>query len=101
LFHPHFVAFFVYILASQKNGTLYTGHTDDLEQRIFDHREGRGSAFTRKYKVTRLVWIEAHDTRESAKWREYRIKDWKRAWKIRLIEELNPGWDDLFMTVNG
>lgn len=91
------VAFYVYILSSQKNGTLYTGHTDNLEQRIFDHREGCGSAFTRRYKVTRLVWIEEHDTRESAKWREYRIKSWKRAWKIRLIEEANANWDDLFL----
>ncbi|MCI4644887.1 MAG: GIY-YIG nuclease family protein [Hyphomonadaceae bacterium] len=94
------MAFYVYILANRKNGTLYVGHTDDLEQRIFDHREGRGSVFTRKHGVTRLVWVEAHDTRESAKWREYRIKAWKRSWKIRLIEETNPRWDDLYLSLN-
>ena len=92
--------FYVYILASQKNGTLYVGHTDDLSRRIFNHRQGRGSVFTRKYKVRRLVWYEIHDSRESAKWREYRIKAWKRAWKIRLIEEHNPDWDDLFLKLN-
>lgn len=94
------MAFHVYILASQRNGTLYTGQTSDLEQRIFDHRMGRGAAFTRKYRVHRLVWVEAHDTRESAKWREYRIKSWKRAWKIRLIETDNPNWEDLFLRLN-
>lgn len=94
------MAFYVYILASQKNGTLYTGHTDNLPFRIANHRAGRGAAFTRKYKVHRLVWFEAHDTRESAKWREYRIKSWNRAWKIRLIEEANPLWDDLFLRLN-
>ena len=94
------MAFYVYILASQKNGTLYTGHTDNLPKRIFDHREGHGAAFTRKYGVHRLVWVEVHDTRESAKWREYRIKAWKRAWKIRLIEEMNPAWDDLYLKIN-
>lgn len=94
------MAFFVYILANRKNGTLYVGHTDDLEQRIFDDREGRGSAFTRKYGVNRLVWVETHDTRDSAKWREYRIKGWKQSWKIRLIEENNRNWDDLYLTLN-
>ncbi|MCI4644803.1 MAG: GIY-YIG nuclease family protein [Hyphomonadaceae bacterium] len=94
------MAFYVYMLASQKNGTLYVGHTDDLEERIFDHRNGRGSAFTRKHRLHRLVWVEAHDTRESAKWREYRIKAWKRAWKIELIEKDNPNWDDFFPTLN-
>ncbi|MEO0785035.1 MAG: GIY-YIG nuclease family protein [Pseudomonadota bacterium] len=68
------MAFYVFILASQKNGTLYTGHTDDLDQRILDHRDGRGVAFTRKYRVTRLVWVEDHDTRDSAKWRDIASK---------------------------
>ena len=87
--------FWVYILASQKNGTLYCGHTDDLSKRVFAHKQGRGSAFTKKYQVTRLVWCEPHDTREAAKIREYQIKKWKRAWKVRLIEEMNPDWNDL------
>ena len=92
--------FWVYLLASYKNGTLYCGHTDDLARRIFAHREGRGSLFTRKYRVTKLVWCEAQETREAAKHREYQIKKWKRAWKIRLIEDMNPAWDDLFLRLN-
>jgi len=92
--------FWVYLLASQRNGTLYCGHTDDLARRIFSHREGRGSAFTKKYNVKRLVWYEAQDTREAAKRREYQIKAWKRAWKIRMIEAQNPYWDDLFLRLN-
>ncbi|WP_084420873.1 GIY-YIG nuclease family protein [Henriciella litoralis] len=92
--------FYVYILASQKNGTLYTGHTDDISTRIYAHKEGRGSAFTRKYGVKRLVWYEHHQTRDGAKTREYQIKAWKRAWKIRLIEETNPDWDDLYLKLN-
>ena len=94
------MAFYVYILASQTNGTLYTGHTDDIAYRTWNHREGRGAAFTRKYRVKRLVWYEAHDSRESAKTREYQIKKWKRAWKIRLIEAANPDWRDLYFTLN-
>ncbi|MEM8617041.1 MAG: GIY-YIG nuclease family protein [Pseudomonadota bacterium] len=92
--------FWVYLLANRKHGTLYCGHTDDLSLRIYDHREGRGSAFTRKYKVTRLVRHEAHDTRDGAKTREYQIKAWKRIWKIELIEKTNPDWDDLYLKIN-
>ena len=92
--------FWVYLLASQKNGTLCCGHTEDLARRTFEHREGRGSTFTRKYNVTRLVWCEPHDTREAAKKREYQIKAWKRAWKIRLIEMHNPNWDDFYLRLN-
>lgn len=92
--------FWVYLMANRKNGTLYCGHTDNLARRVFDHREGRGSAFTRKYKIQRLVWQEAHDTRETAKQREYQIKAWKRAWKIELIEAINPHWDDLYLKLN-
>ena len=94
------MAFYVYILASQKNGTLYAGHTDDIALRVWNHKEGRGAAFTRKHGVTRLVWYELHDTRDSAKTREYQIKKWKRAWKIRLIEEANPDWRDLYFDLN-
>lgn len=92
--------FYVYILASQKNGTLYAGHTDNLSERIWAHKQGLGSIFTRKYGVTRLVWFEHHETRDGAKTREYQIKKWKRAWKIRLIEDANPGWDDLYLKLN-
>ncbi len=94
------MAFYVYILASQKNGTLYIGHTDDIAYRIWNHKEGRGAAFTRKYNVRRLVWYDLFETREAAKTREYQMKKWKRAWKIRLIEENNPHWLDLYMKLN-
>ncbi|MEM1036163.1 MAG: GIY-YIG nuclease family protein [Pseudomonadota bacterium] len=92
--------FWVYILTNRKNGTLYCGHTDNLAARVFAHREGRAAAFTRQYKTKRLVWCEPHDTREAAKTREYRIKAWKRQWKIDLIEENNPDWDDLYLKLN-
>ena len=92
--------FYVYILASQKNGTLYTGHTDDISKRVWEHKQGLGSVFTRKYGVTRLVWFEPHDARDSAKTREYQIKSWKRAWKIELIEATNSDWLDLYLKLN-
>ena len=94
------MAFYVYILASQKNGTLYIGSTDDISYRIWNHKEGRGAAFTRKYNVKRLVWYEIHETRDSAKIREYQMKKWKRDWKINLIEESNPDWFDLYLKLN-
>ena len=94
------MAFYVYLLASQKNGTLYCGQTDDISYRVWNHREGRGASFTRKYSVKRLVWYEVHDTREAARTREYQIKAWKRDWKIRLIEAANPDWNDLYPSLN-
>lgn len=94
------MAFYVYLLASHKNGTLYCGHTDDIAFRTWNHKKGRGSVFTRKYGVTRLVWYELHGTREAAKNREYQIKKWERAWKIRMIEETNPEWLDLYNRLN-
>jgi putative endonuclease len=94
------MAFFTYILANRKNGALYAGHTDDIARRVWQHREGLGAAYTRKYDIKRLVWMEAHETREGAKRREYQIKKWKRAWKIRLIEEANPDWKDLWFVLN-
>lgn len=92
--------FWVYIMTNRKNGTLYCGHTDDLVRRTHQHRTGRGSAFTRKYKLTRLIWCEPHETRESAMTREYQIKSWQRAWKIKLIEAANPNWDDVYLALN-
>ena len=100
MFQNALMAVHVYMLASQKNGTLYTGHTDNLPHRILDHREGRSAAFTRRYRVHRLVWFEAHESREDAKRREYQIKSWRRAWKRRLIEEANPDWDNLYLKLN-
>ena len=88
--------FYVYILASKRNGTLYTGHTDDLCRRVWEHRSGHIPGFARKYGCSRLVWFEPHDTRESAFLRERRIKEWKRRWKLDLIEKENPEWNDVF-----
>ncbi len=88
-------SFFTYILAGKRNGTLYTGHTDDLGRRVGDHKNGEIKGFTAKYGVDRLVWFEEHGSRDEAFRRERQIKEWKRSWKIELIERLNPGWLDL------
>jgi putative endonuclease len=83
------------LLASHRNGTLYTGVTSGLLQRLHQHREGLLGGFSKDYGVHRLVWFERHATMEHAILREKRIKKWNRAWKIRLIEEANPDWRDL------
>jgi putative endonuclease len=85
----------VYLLASQRNGTLYTGVTSSLLPRIHQHRIGAVRGFTRQYGVKLLVWFEQHPTMESAILREKRIKKWNRAWKLELIEAANPDWRDL------
>ena len=92
--------FYTYIVASQRNGTLYTGSTDDIGRRVWEHREKLREGFTEKYGVHILVWYEAHDIREAALTRERQIKKWNRVWKLRLIEEMNPDWDDLYETLN-
>ncbi len=94
------MAFFTYIMASRRNGTLYTGSTDDIGLRAWQHKEGAGSRFTSKHGVATLVWFEAHETREAAFRRERQIKKWNRPWKLRLIEEMNPGWRDLYETLS-
>lgn len=88
--------FYVYILASRPNGTLYIGHTDSLTVRVGQHRDGLLGTFTRRYGVKTLVWYEPHTSRTAAKQRESRMKKWNRAWKIREIEEMNPRWRDLY-----
>jgi len=85
----------VYILASGRNGTLYTGVTSDLLGRIYQHRAKVTGGFTAEYGVDRLVWFEVHESMESAIVREKRIKKWNRAWKLQLIEKDNPRWRDL------
>ena len=90
------MTFYVYMLASGKNGTLYVGSTDNLTVRISQHRQDLRPGFTSKYGVKDLVWYELHDTREGAFRRERRIKEWKRAWKVRLIEKRNLAWRDLY-----
>ncbi|MGX6646686.1 GIY-YIG nuclease family protein [Maricaulaceae bacterium MS644] len=89
----------VYIMASRRNGTLYVGVTSNLPRRVFEHREGVGSAFVRKYSVTQLVWYENHDEMSLAIAREKAIKKWNRAWKLQLIEAANPHWRDLYETL--
>ena len=87
---------FVYMMASGKNGTIYTGVSSDLIGRVFQHREGLVPGFTKKYGCKRLVRFETHDDLQEARQRELQIKEWKRAWKVRLIEENNLDWDDLY-----
>ena len=89
------MSFFVYILASRRNGTLYIGMTDNLARRIWEHRVGAIPGFTKKYRVRLLVWYEVHESRENAFVRERQLKTWNRAWKLRLIEQKNPNWRDL------
>jgi len=87
---------FVYIMASRRNGTIYIGSTVDLPKRAWEHRNAVVPGFTRNYGCHLLVWFEAHDGWEAARLRERRMKDWKRAWKLREIEGFNPDWDDLY-----
>ncbi|KRE89643.1 GIY-YIG nuclease [Frateuria sp. Soil773] len=89
----------VYMLASGRNGTLYVGVTSHLIQRIWQHRNEVVGGFTSRYRVHDLVWYELHETMESAILREKRLKEWKRAWKLRLIEGANPEWRDLYPTL--
>ena len=90
------MAFYVYVLANKKNGTLYVGMTDDLVKRIWQHRNGLIDGFTKRYGLKTLVWFEAHESRESAFTRERQIKKWNRIWKLELIERMNPTWRDLY-----
>ena len=88
--------FYVYIMASRRNGTLYVGMTSDLRQRVYEHREGLTPGFTSKYGVKRLVWCGEFPTADEAITTEKRIKRWRRNWKLALIERGNPTWDDLY-----
>lgn len=90
------MAFYVHILASRRNGTIYVGSTDNLTKRIWEHKEGVRPGFTCRYAVKMLVWCEVHEGREGAVRRERRIKEWKRAWTLGLIEKRNPDWRDLY-----
>lgn len=85
----------VYILASRKHGTLYTGVTSDLLKRVHQHREGLIPGFSRRYGIKRLVWFELHEAMDTAIRREKQIKEWRRAWKIEMIEIQNPEWLDM------
>ena len=89
----------VYILASARNGTLYIGVTSDLVKRIWEHKNNLVEGFTKRYNVHHLVWYELHGNMASAIEREKGLKEWKRAWKLKLIESFNPGWQDLYNNI--
>jgi putative endonuclease len=91
--------YFVYILASGRNGTLYVGVTNDLARRVYEHKNGVVDGFTKRYGVGLLVWYEVYEDIGEAILREKRIKKWNRRWKLRLIEEANPEWRDLYEEV--
>ncbi len=90
----------VYILASKKNSTLYTGVTSNLIKRIWEHKNSVTVGFTKKYNVHSLVWYELHRHLETTITREKQLKNWKRKWKIELIEKSNPTWNDLYQTIH-
>ena len=92
---------YVYVLASGVNGTLYVGVTSDLHHRMYEHTEGIFEGFTKKYGVRTLVYYEMHETMEDAIRHEKQIKEWKRLWKIRLIESMNPEWGNLYDPESG
>jgi putative endonuclease len=89
----------VYILASKINGTLYIGVTSNLIKRIWEHKNNLVQGFTKQYNVHDLVWYEMHENMESAIAREKTLKEWKRIWKLELIESSNPDWNDLYNTI--
>ena len=87
--------FWVYIMANRRNGAIYTGHTDSLGRRVEQHRNGTFDGFTSRYGCKILVWAEWYETRAAAFRRERRIREWRRSWKLLLIEERNPTWRDM------
>ena len=87
--------YFVYIMASGRNGTLYAGVTNDIARRALEHKHGQAEGFTKRYGIGDLVWFEEHADIHDAIAREKQIKGWNRAWKVRLIEKENSGWNDL------
>jgi putative endonuclease len=91
--------FYVYILASKRNGTLYIGMTNNLARRVWEHRQGLVGGFTKRYNVHLLVYAECYERPRDAIQREKQLKKWNRAWKIQLIESANPDWNDLYETV--
>ena len=95
------MAYYVYIVASRPDGTLYIGMTNDLVRRVYEHKEGLADGFTKRYGVKTLVYFELHDRAEQAIQREKTLKHWIRDWKITLIENENPHWDDLYENLYG
>ena len=93
------MGYYVYLLASRKYGTLYLGVTNDLIRRVYEHKNKIVRGFTSRYGVDRLVWYECYDDPTTAITREKELKKWRRDWKIRLIEENNPDWTDLYESI--
>ena len=93
--------YYVYLMASRKHGTLYLGVTNNLVRRVYEHKSKAVRGFTARYNFDRLVWFECYDDPTNAIEREKDIKKWRRNWKIRLIEEVNPQWDDLYDGITG
>ena len=91
--------YYLYILASRRNGTLYIGSTSDLIKRVWQHKQEIVEGFTKKYKVSMLVYFEEYSDPKEAIKREKNIKAWQRKWKLRLIEENNPNWEDLYAKI--
>ena len=91
---------YVYILASKRNGTLYTGVTSNLARRMYEHKHDLVDGFTKEYNIHKLVHVEIYDRIDEAIHREKCIKEWKRSWKLELIEKDNPNWNDLYETIN-
>ena len=90
---------YVYMMANRRNGAIYIGVTSNLVQRTHQHRQGVGSGFTKQYGCKRLVWFEAYEDLQEARYRELQMKRWKRAWKLREIEVKNPRWTDLYRSL--
>ncbi len=93
--------YYVYMIASKRNGTLYTGITSDLVKRVYEHKEGVVEGFTKRYGIKMLVWYETTEDVQSAIKREKNIQAWKRQWKLELIEKMNPEWKDLWEEITG
>ena len=91
--------YFVYLMASARNGTLYAGVTNNLIRRVFEHKQGLTGGFTNRYAVHHLVWFESTPSVEAAIHREKQVKNWKRQWKVAMIEKSNPTWMDLYDTL--
>ena len=92
--------YWVYLMASQRNGTLYVGVTNNLARRVWEHRNGHGSIHVAAHCVTKLDWYESHADVNEAIRREKQLKKWRRAWKLELIESMNPQWRDLYLELN-
>lgn len=90
---------FVYILANKRNGTLYTGVTSNLVKRVYEHKHDFVDGFSEKFKTNMLVYFEIHSDIKEAILREKQIKKWNRAWKLRIVEEINPEWKDLYQEI--